>query len=78
MKTITVGEFKSNLAQIIERILKGEEYVVSYGRKRKKIFKVVPYQEEKPKKRKLGLLEGKMTIKFHDDWEMSDEEFLNS
>ncbi|HMI68268.1 MAG TPA: hypothetical protein VK517_19640 [Cyclobacteriaceae bacterium] len=78
MKTITVGEFKSNLAQIIEKILKGEEYVVSYGRKRKKIFKVVPYQEEKPKKRKLGLLEGKMTIKFHDDWEMSDEEFLNS
>ena len=78
MKTITVGEFKSNLAQIIEKILKGEEYVVSYGRKRKKIFKVVPYQEEKPKKRKLGLLEGKMTIKFHDDWEMSDQEFLNS
>ncbi len=78
MKTITVGEFKSNLAQIIEKILKGEEYVVSYGRKRKKIFKVVPYQEEKPKKRKLGLLVGKMTIKFHDDWEMSDEEFLNS
>ena len=78
MKTITVGEFKSNLAQIIEKILKGEEYVVSYGRKRKKIFKVVPYQEEEPKKRKLGLLEGKMTIKFHDDWEMSDEEFLNS
>jgi len=78
MKTITVGEFKSNLAQIIEKILKGEEYVVSYGRKRKKIFKVVPYQEEKPKKRKLGILDGKVTIKFHDDWEMSDEELLNS
>jgi len=77
MKTITVGEFKSNLAQIIEQILKGEEFVVSYGRKKKKIFKVVPYQEEKPKKRKLGLLEGKVTIKIHDDWEMSDEEFLN-
>lgn len=78
MKTVTVGEFKSNLAQIIEKILTGEEYIVSYGRKRKKIFKVVPYQEEKPKKRKLGILEGKVTIKFHDDWEMSDEELLNS
>ena len=66
------------MAQIIEGILKGEEYVVSYGRKRKKIFKVVPYQEEKPKKRKLGILDGKVTIKFHDDWEMSDEELLNS
>ena len=78
MKTVTVGEFKSNLAQIIEKILKGEEYVVSYGRKRKKIFKVVPYEEEKPKKRQLGLLEGKVTFKFRDDWKMSDEEFLNS
>ena len=78
MKTITVGEFKSNLAQIIEGILKGEEYVVSYGRKRKKIFKVVPYQEERPKKRKLGILEGKVTIKFHDDFKMTDEEFLRS
>ncbi len=27
MKTVTLGEFKSNLAQIIEKILKGEEYV---------------------------------------------------
>jgi len=78
MKTVTVGEFKSNLAQIIEKILKGEEYVVSYGRKRKKIFKVVPYREEKPKKRKLGLLEGKVTIKFNDDWKMTTEEFLGS
>lgn len=78
MKTITVGEFKSNLAQIIEKILKGEEYVVSYGRKKKKIFRVIPYLEEKKKKRKLGILEGKVKIKFHGDWEMSDEELLKS
>lgn len=75
MKIITVGEFKSNLAQIIEKILKGEEYVVSYGRKKKKIFKVIPYNESKPK-RKLGILEGKATVKISKDWKMTGEEFL--
>jgi len=77
MKVISVGEFKANLAQIIERILKGEEYVVLYGRKKKKIFKVVPFREEKPK-RKLGSLEGKATAKFSKDWKMTTEEFLGS
>ena len=77
MKVITVGEFKARLSQIIERILKGEEYVISYGRKKKKIFKVVPYKEEKPK-RKLGSLEGKATATFSKDWKMTTEEFLGS
>jgi len=77
MKVISVGEFKANLAQIIERILKGEEYVVSYGRKKKKIFKVVPFREDTPK-RKLGRLEGKATATFSKDWKMTTEEFLGS
>ena len=77
MKVITVGEFKSNLAQIIEKILKGEEYVVSYGRKKKKIFKVVPYREGKPN-RKLGVLEGKATAEFSKDWKITTKEFLGS
>ena len=77
MKVITVGEFKSNLAQIIEKILKGEEYIVSYGRKKKKIFKVMPYNEEKPK-RKIGILAGKASARFSKDWKMTTEEFLGS
>ena len=77
MKVITVGEFKAKLSQIIERILKGEEYVIAYGRKEKKIFKVVPYKEEKPK-RKLGSLVGKATATFSKDWKMTTEEFLGS
>jgi antitoxin (DNA-binding transcriptional repressor) of toxin-antitoxin stability system len=78
MKTISVGEFKTNLSQIIQRILKGEEYVVSFGRKKKKIFKVTPIQDEKPLKRKLGILQGKASVVFHDDWAISNDEFLKS
>jgi hypothetical protein len=78
MKVITVGEFKSRMAFFIERILKGEEFIVSYGRKRNKIFKVSPIKDEKPFKRKLGILKGKATVVFHDDWKMTTEEFLGS
>ncbi len=78
MKTISVGEFKARMSFFIEKILKGEEFVISYGRKKNKIFKVSPVNDEKPFKRKLGPLKGKATVIFHDDWEMTDEEFLNS
>jgi len=77
MKVITVGEFKSRMSFFIERILKGEEFIVSYGRKKSKIFKVSPIKEEKPFKRKLGVLEGKATATFSDDWEMSEEELMD-
>lgn len=65
------------MAFFIERILKGEEFIVSYGRKKNKIFKVSPIKEEKPFKRKLGVLEGKATATFSEDWEMSEEELLD-
>jgi antitoxin (DNA-binding transcriptional repressor) of toxin-antitoxin stability system len=78
MKTVTIGEFKANLSSYAEKIQKGEELVVTHGRKKKKIFRVLPFREEKPKKRKLGILNGKVKAIFHDDFKMTDEEFLNS
>jgi antitoxin (DNA-binding transcriptional repressor) of toxin-antitoxin stability system len=78
MKSVTVGEFKTNLSQLIQRILKGEEFVVTQGRKKTKVFKVLPYQEPKSKIRKLGSLEGKIKVTFNSDFEMSDDEFLKS
>ncbi len=76
MKTVTIGEFKANLSSYAEKIQKGEELVVTHGRKRKKIFRVLPFQEDKPKKRKLGILNGKVKVKFAKDFKMSTEEFL--
>jgi antitoxin (DNA-binding transcriptional repressor) of toxin-antitoxin stability system len=78
MKTISIEEFKTNLSKFEKKILKGEEFVVTRGQKKKKTVKTRLYAEQKPKRRKLGILEGKVTAKFHDDWEMSDEEMLNS
>lgn len=78
MKTVSIAEFKTNLAEYAEEIQHGEEFVVTEGIEKKGIFRVLPFLEEKPKKRQLGILEGKVTVKFSDDWEMTDEELLNS
>jgi antitoxin (DNA-binding transcriptional repressor) of toxin-antitoxin stability system len=77
MKTVSVGEFKTNLSHLIQEILKGEELVVTHGRNKRKIFKISPFAEVKTKKRKLGILKGKLTVKFHKDWDVSEEELLD-
>lgn len=75
---VTIGEFKTNLSEYAAKVQKGAEFIVTHGRRRKKIFKVIPIPEEKHVKRKLGVLKGKATVVFHDDWKMTTEEFLGS
>jgi antitoxin (DNA-binding transcriptional repressor) of toxin-antitoxin stability system len=77
MKTVSIGDFKTNLSEIAQKVLKGEEFIVTHGRKKTKMFKVSPLDEVKQTKRKLGILKGKVKVKFHDDWEMSEEELLD-
>ena len=77
MKTISVGEFKSKFSQILDWIRKGEEVVVSYGRKKEEVAVLVDIRKfRKPRRRKLGPLEGKGSFKIHDDFEMSSNELL--
>ena len=77
MKTISVGEFKSKFSQILDWIRKGEEVVVSYGRKKEEVAVLIDIKKfRKPRRRKLGPLEGKGTFKIHDDFEMSTKELL--
>jgi len=76
MKTVTIGEFKANFSSFAEKIQKGEEFIVTRGQKRKKIFRVVPFRDLKPKKRKLGILNGKVKVKFAKDFKISTDEFL--
>ena len=44
---------------------------------KKPIAKLVPMTEPKKKKRRLGLLEGKVKYVFADDFKMTEEEFIN-
>jgi len=79
MKTMTVGEFKTHFSEVIDEVKAGEKIAVTFGKSKE----VVGYfTSELPppieKKRKLGILDGKVSFTFGPDFEMSDEEFLRS
>ena len=46
-------------------------------RAKKPVAMIVPYPEEKKGKRKIGILDGKATITFRNDFEMTTEELCN-
>ena len=77
MKSLPVGEFKARFSEVLEKVQKGESIGVLYGKNKKPVAKLVPITETKQKKRKLGLLEGKMKVVFADDFKMTEEEFVN-
>ena len=75
MKTMTVGEFKTHFSEVIDQVKGGEQIAVTFGKKKEIVGYFLP---EMPKtgKRELGILEGKASIGFSDDFKMTEEEFL--
>lgn len=79
MKTMTVGEFKSGFSAAIEAVQAGETIVVCYGRNRRKVAAMVPYDTLKqPGPRPLGLLKGKASVRFAADFTLDDAELLQA
>ncbi len=78
MKTLAVADFKSRFSEVLEEVKQGEEFIVCYGRKKEKVAVLVPYEKYHKKPVTLGVLEGIATYKFHDDFDMTDEEFIGS
>jgi antitoxin (DNA-binding transcriptional repressor) of toxin-antitoxin stability system len=73
-----VGELKSHFSAVIEAVKNGEEIVISYGKKKKKIAVIVPFsQYAKENSVKLGLLKNKAKCEFSDDFEMTTEELVD-
>jgi len=77
MEAMAVGELKTRFSEVLEKVKQGQEVGILYGRTKKPVAKIVPYQEEKKGKRKIGILDGKVTIKFNDDFEMTTEELCS-
>ena len=79
MQSISVGELKARFSEVLERVRKGEEIVISFGKKRKRVAVLLPYDNYIPKqKRKLGLLKNRGSFVIHEDFKMTDEEILTS
>jgi len=77
MNTIPIGELKANFSTILGRIRKGERIIISFGKRKEKVAILSPYQQPKgPKKRKLGLLQGKAGFVIKEDFKIRDEELI--
>ena len=79
MKTLPVGELKAQFSEVLEKVKNGETYGITYGKKKKPVAMIVPYTEpEKKKERKLGILDGKCSIRFAEDFKMTEEELAGT
>lgn len=79
MNQLTVGEFKAKFSEVLEKVLQGESIGITYGKNKKKVAALVPYEKYAGKNIiKLGLLEGKASFKIKKGFKMTEEEFLNS
>jgi antitoxin (DNA-binding transcriptional repressor) of toxin-antitoxin stability system len=77
MQTMTVGEVKAHFSEVLELVQKGEDVVISFGKKKEKIAVLVPFVSYQGKpQRQLGLLAGKATFTLKDDFAVNDDELL--
>ncbi|HOE76898.1 MAG TPA: type II toxin-antitoxin system Phd/YefM family antitoxin [Rectinema sp.] len=78
MKNLPVAEVRSKFSSVLKDVAEGEEIGITFGRKKEPIAVIVPINEyKKIKARRLGTLEGKATVSFSDDWEITDEELVD-
>lgn len=77
MKSLPVGEFKAQFSELLDMVQQGETIEIVYGKKKMPVARLVPISGLKPKKkRKFGILDGKMKIVFADDFKMTEDELL--
>lgn len=77
MRTVQVGEFKARFSEMIDAVRAGETVVVAYGRNQEKVAALVPYDQlTPPAPRTLGILAGSASVRFAEDFAISDEELL--
>jgi len=78
MKTLTVGELKARFADVLKEVGGGQAIAVSYGRRRRKVAAIIPYEQYAGVcARTLGVLEGKATYRIGPSFSISDEELLD-
>ena len=79
MKTVGIGEIKAHFSDILEQVKGGEKIVVAYGKKKKKVAVIVPYDEYRSQgRRRLGQLQGKAGFEIRPGFEIADDDLLAS
>lgn len=79
MQTIQATDLSMDFLSILNAVKnQGQSYIVEYGNQHEKIAMLVPYQADSTSKteRVFGIGKGKGGFKIHDDFEMTEDEFL--
>ena len=78
MKSLPVGELKTNFSKVISDVKSGEKIIVTFGKKKENVAVIIPYKEYIKKNIiDLGLLSDKK-MKIHEDFKITEEELLQS
>jgi len=79
MEAIPVGQLKARFAEILATVRAGGSVIVCYGRKHENVAALVPLGRVRHNgQRQLGLLAGRATATFSEDFAISDEDFLDA
>jgi len=79
MKTLGVGELKADFSAVLDEVCHGHPVAIGYGKQKKRLAVIIPYDEyTKTVRRKLGVLKNHASFNMHNDFKMSDEDFLLS
>jgi len=62
MYEATMHEAKTNLSRLVERAQRGEEVVITSGREKRPVARIVGYKPTRSKGRKPGLFKGVFTV----------------
>ena len=77
MKAMAVGELKAHFSEILEEVRQGEKVRILYGKAKKPVAMIIPCNEGQKAERKIGILDGKVSMDFKADFEMTTEELCN-
>lgn len=77
MRAMSVAKLKADFSKVLADVRRGECIGIVYGRLKEPVAMIVPYRPAAVAKREIGFLDGKVTIEFSDDYEMTDEELIS-
>jgi len=79
MKIMSTADFKANFSSVVEELKKGNEVVITYGRKKEALATVVPQSKIKQPNYtvKIGDLKAKGLKLKLSNFDMTEDEFLS-
>jgi antitoxin (DNA-binding transcriptional repressor) of toxin-antitoxin stability system len=76
MKTVKIKDIETSFEKLLIEVNKGTNIGILDGKRKKPVAMIVPYSKEKESKRRIGILDGKISIKFDKNFKFSTNELL--